>query len=239
VKGRRRRRRATIFGMASSKKTKVYLETGKKKTFAMALDWPGWGRSGRTADEALEALGEYASRYAPVAKKAKFDLPAGAGDGFTVVEEVKGNATTDFGAPAMFVKSDFTRVTAKEAERMAALVQAAWDTLAKVAKVSPQSLTKGPRGGGRDRDKMLDHVLSTESAYARKIGVKHKGPAIDDETAIKAMRADLLAVIGEKSDGKLLVPKGWPVAYTARRIAWHALDHAWEMQDRDPRKKKK
>jgi hypothetical protein len=24
----------------------------------------------------------------------------------------------------------------------------------------------------------------------------------------------------------------WPPAYAARRIAWHALDHAWEIEDR-------
>jgi hypothetical protein len=232
VKGRRRRRRATIFGMASSKKTKVYLETGKKKTFAMALDWPGWGRSGKTADEALEALGEYASRYAPVAKKAKFDLPAGAGDGFTVVEEVKGNATTDFGAPAMFVKSDFTRVTAKEAERMAALVQAAWDTLAKVAKGSPPSLTKGPRGGGRDRDKMLGHVFEADHAYAREIGVKGEPGTLDDRAAVRAARRAVLDVLSTPSDGSPLAGRKWPLRYAARRIAWHALDHAWEMEDR-------
>ncbi|MEY2437652.1 MAG: hypothetical protein QOF97_2488, partial [Acidimicrobiaceae bacterium] len=28
------------------------------------------------------------------------------------------------------------------------------------------------------------------------------------------------------------LPKGWAYRYAARRIAWHALDHAWEMQDR-------
>src|SRR5688572_19992747 len=56
--------------------TRVYLEIGAKRTFAMALDWPGWGRSGRTAEEALEALADYATRYAPVAKKAGLSVDA-------------------------------------------------------------------------------------------------------------------------------------------------------------------
>ena len=33
-------------------------------------------------------------------------------------------------------------------------------------------------------------------------------------------------------DGSVPVPKGWPHRYAARRIAWHVLDHAWEMEDR-------
>jgi hypothetical protein len=219
--------------MAARKKaaTRVYLETGSKRTFAVALDWPGWGRSGKTGEEALDALAEYVSRYAPVAKKAGFDLGA-ADTEFDVVQTVPGNATTDFGAPAAFVAADDEPVTAAAATRTAALVEACWDTLTRVAARSPQELRKGPRGGGRDRDKMLHHVLEAEAAYARKIGVRHKPPAIDDKTAIKAMRADIIAVIGAPAEGGPLSPKGWPVAYAARRIAWHALDHAWEMQDR-------
>lgn len=200
----------------------------------MALDWPGWGRSGKTSDDALAALADYTGRYAKVAGKAKVDLPKTAGDDLKVVEEIEGNATTDFGAPAGFVSGDFKPVSDRDAERAATLLRACWDTLAAVAAKSPAELVKGPRGGGRDRDKMLDHVYSTEAAYARKIGIKHKAPAVGDDAALKALRADLLDLVGQKSDGKLLVPKGWPVSYTVRRIAWHALDHAWEMQDRDP-----
>jgi hypothetical protein len=220
--------------MAARKKatvTRVYLETGSKRTFAMALDWPGWGRSGKTSEEALEALAEYVTRYATVAKKAGFELGA-ADTEFDVVETVKGNATTDFGAPAAFVGADDEPVTAAAAKRTAALVEACWDTLTRVAARSPEELRKGPRGGGRDRDKMLTHVIESEAAYARKIGLRHKPPALDDKNGIKAMRADIIAVIGAPAEGGPLEPKGWPVAYAARRIAWHALDHAWEMQDR-------
>jgi hypothetical protein len=208
--------------------TRVYLEVGAKRTFAVALDWPGWGRAGRTEDDALAALADYAPRYAPVAKKAGLTVSTD----FDVVETVPGNATTDFGAPAAFVGTDSGPVPAAAAKRAAALVEACWDTLARVAARSPEELRKGPRGGGRDRDKMLTHVLEAEAAYARKIGVKHKPPALDDKAAINAMRADIIAVLGAPSDGSLLVPKGWPVPYAARRVGWHALDHAWEMQDR-------
>jgi hypothetical protein len=219
--------------MAARKKaiTRVYLETGAKRTFAVALDWPGWGRSGRTGEDALDVLAGYLPRYAKVAKKAGFDLTEADAE-FDVVETVPGNATTDFGAPAAFVAADGEPTTAAAAARTAALVEACWDTLVRVAARSPQELRKGPRGGGRDRDKMLNHVIEAEAAYARKIGVRHKPPAIDDKDGIKAMRADIIAVIGAPAEGGPLEPKGWPVAYAARRIGWHALDHAWEMQDR-------
>jgi hypothetical protein len=211
--------------------TRVYLEAGAKRTFAVTLDWPGWARSGKTGEDALEALAGYLPRYAKVAAKAGFDL--GAADAvFDVVETVPGNATTDFGAPAAFVTADDEPVSAAAATRAASLVEACWDTLTRVAARSPQELRKGPRGGGRDRDKMLNHVVEAEAAYARKIGVRHKPPAFDDKDGIKAMRAEIIAVIAAPAAGGPLEPKGWPVAYAARRIAWHALDHAWEMQDR-------
>jgi hypothetical protein len=101
-----------------------------------------------------------------------------------------------------------------------------------VAAAAPAELRKGPRGGGRDRDKMVDHVLGAEAGYARKLGVKRPQPAIDDRAAIAALREALLEVLRAPSDGSPPVPKGWPPRYAARRIAWHVLDHAWEMQDR-------
>jgi hypothetical protein len=215
--------------------TRVYLEVAKGRTFAMALDWPGWGRSGKNPEAALAALADYATRYAPVAARAGEDLPAGAADRLTVVEELPGSATTTFGAPGAVASSDAEPTGAKQAQRMAALVRACWDTFDAVAAASPAQLRKGPRGGGRDRDKMIDHVLGAESGYARKIGVKHKQPALGDLDAIDALRADIIAVLGARSDGAPPVPNGWPVRYAARRIAWHVLDHAWEMEDRrDP-----
>jgi len=220
--------------MAAAKRTKVYLEVAPKRTFAMALDWPGWGRSGRTEEEALEHLADYAKRYAKVVRSTGIDFDPSSAETFNLVEKVPGNKTTEFGAPSAFVSTDRSRITQKDAERAAALVKACWAALDRMAKRSAASLQKGPRGGGRDRDKMLDHVISAEAAFARKIGVRHRPPAFDDTKAIKAMRADILEVIGNKSTGDLLVPKGWPVAYAARRIAWHATDHAWEMEDRQP-----
>src|SRR6266540_3646601 len=78
-------------------------------------------------------------------------------------------------------------------------------------------------------------VVASWAAYARKLGVKHRQPAIDDQAAIAALRDDIVAVLRASSDGSPPRPKGWPPRYAARRIAWHVLDHAWEIEDRsDP-----
>jgi hypothetical protein len=209
---------------------KVYLEVGRQKVFACALDWPGWARSGRTEELALSALDEYAPRYAEVCGVAGVRFAPGRE--LTVVERVPGNATTDFGAPGAVPDADRAPLTAAAARRSAALVRAAWDVFDRVAAASPPALRKGPRGGGRDRDKMIDHVLGAEAGYARQLGIKHKPPALGDVEAIETLRADLLEVLAKASDGTAPVPKGWPPRYAARRIAWHALDHAWEMEDR-------
>lgn len=210
--------------------TAVYLEVGKSKVFACAVEWPGWCRSGKTEETALEELAAYASRYAVVAKRAGITFPATAAASFDVVERVAGNATTDFGAPGVPAEVDGEPVAAAKAKRYAALVSAAWSLFDDVVAKSPAELRKGPRGGGRDRDKMVDHVLDAEGAYARKIGIK---PAKDaGEKVVQQRREAILALVGAASDGKPIGEKGWSPRYAARRIAWHVLDHAWEMQDR-------
>jgi hypothetical protein len=212
--------------------TSVYLEVGSRRVFACALDWPGWARSGRTEELALEALADYAPRYAAVAEQAAIVFPADAGDELQVVERLPGSATTDFGAPDAIASGDADPVGASQAERSASLLRASWAVFDLVAAGAPAELRKGPRGGGRDRDKMVDHVVGAEAAYARKLGVRQRQPSIDDKAAIGALREAIVAVLGAPSDGTPPVPKGWPARYAARRIAWHVLDHAWEIQDR-------
>lgn len=211
--------------------TEVYLEVGKRRVFASALEWPGWCRSGRDEDGALAALAASAPRYAAVARAAGLDLPAGAAERLEVVERVAGSATTEFGAPAVPSERDGARLTPAQAERLARLVEGAWQVFDRVVAAAPAELRKGPRGCGRDRDGVVDHVLGAEVAYARKLGLKHKQPAQDDTRAIAAVRSDVLAAL-RSARGPALVEKGWPPRYAARRIAWHVVDHAWEIEDR-------
>ena len=200
--------------------TPVYLEIGSKKVFACSTDWPGWARAAKTEEEALEALAAYAGRYRPVAEAAGVRFPKSAGDDFDVVEKVKGDATTDFGAPSQWIAADDNPLTKAQAERLASLVEGAWTVFDRVRKTSPAELRKGPRGGGRDRDKIVAHVVDAEGAYFRKVGVKEGRAAFLD--ALRAAR---------EAQPELRT-KSWPWRYTARRVAWHGLDHAWEMEDR-------
>lgn len=209
----------------------VAIEAGEKRVFASALEWPGWSRAAKTEDAAVETLLAYAPRYAVVARTAGLAFP----EAFEadVVERSGGGSGTDFGVPSSLTLAfDARPVDRAEAERLASIVEAAWTTLDRVADGAPQELRKGPRGGGRDRDKMLAHVIEADLAYARELGRK-PGPAdVGDVAAIAASRGEILAVLRAPSDGSPLAGRKWPHRYAARRIAWHALDHAWEMQDR-------
>ncbi|MGZ4781796.1 MAG: hypothetical protein ACXVYL_07860, partial [Oryzihumus sp.] len=157
----------------------VYLEQGRARTFAVTLDWPGWARSGKGDEGALDALAEYAARFLPVARRT--GLPVDFADDdvtFEVVERVPGTPTTDFGAIDAVLGRDAAPVTDEEGERLARCVEAAWAELDEVAAGTSAELARGPRGGGRDRDPMLAHVLGAEQSYARKIGVAHKTPEV-------------------------------------------------------------
>jgi hypothetical protein len=200
--------------------TKVYVESGTRRVFACALEWPGWCRSGKSEEAALEALVAYESRYAEVPKAAGLAFSPG---GLRVVERLPGNATTDFGAPEAIASDDRRRLTAAGRARLASLVEASWTVLDRVVAGAPPTLRKGPRGGGRDRDAIVIHVDEAEAAYARKMGIKLRHPT----------RAELRPlVVAALRDGYEVAEKGWPPRYAARRIAWHALDHAWEIEDR-------
>ena len=201
--------------MPSRKPMPVYLEVAPKQVFACAVDWPGWSRKGRTEEAAIELLLETAPRWAAVADEAgmRFSEPTSV----DVVERVKGDATTEFGAPGAIPKLDRAPLTKPQAKKLVAIVQAAWTVLDRVAANSPAELRKGPRGGGRDRDKMLEHVANAEAAYAGKLGLAK------EERTREGIVAALLAA---DPDTK------WPPRYAARRIAWHVVDHAWEMEDK-------
>jgi len=202
--------------------TAVYLDIGTKRVFACSVEWPGWARGGRDEGAALEALEAYRSRYEPVAVAAKLEFSPGSID---VVERAQGNATTDFGAPGGIPDLDRGAVSAELAARDAALLSAIWEYFDRVVAGAPASLTKGPRGGGRDRDKIVGHVADAEFAYASAIGLKGK----------TGTREAILAVVGAPSPPHSETGFKWPTRYMVRRAAWHVLDHAWEIEDRTPR----
>jgi hypothetical protein len=218
-----------------AKKVSVGVEVTPKKAFASALEWPGWTRAGKTTGAALEALAAYAPRYAAVVTRAKADFPFDDAVQLDLVEEAEGNATTAFGAPDVRFERDLRPTTLKDAERLAAIVEASWATFDAIVKGAPPELRKGPRGGGRDRDKIVEHVVGADGGYAQVMGLKGTGVDARDRKAVADLRTRMLEVIRSPSDGSPLAGKKWPVRYAARRVAWHALDHGWEIEDRsDP-----
>ena len=208
----------------------IYLEVGSKKVFASSVHWVGWSRAAKTEEQAIEALAEYTGRYRPVPRKAGIEFFADAPDDFKVVERLKGNATTDFGAPGIIAEAERAQLSPAEAKRCADLLKATWQVLDKVVAQAPPHLKKGPRGGGRDRDAVFRHVIGAETGYARQLGIKMPEPAAEDKNAINQLRK---AIYEEIAAAKAPEAK-WPPRYAARRMAWHVLDHAWEIEDKSP-----
>jgi hypothetical protein len=206
----------------------VIIEAVEKRAFASAVAWPGWCRPGRDEAQALEALARYAPRYALVAARAGIAFPSPvAVEDLEVAERDAGNASTSFGVPGRVAELDLHRVSSAEARRLTDIVIACWDVLADVAAGAPAELRKGPRGGGRDRDKVVAHVEEAERSYARSIGVR-----LPADTPIGEVRAAIVEVLGLSSDGSPLPGGAWSQRYAARRIAWHVMDHTWEIEDR-------
>ncbi|MEV0820694.1 hypothetical protein [Nonomuraea rubra] len=205
--------------------TRVYLELGPKKVFACALDWPGWCRIDKGEEAALDRLIDYVPRYRVIAERAGLAFTPGDPQ---VVARVQGTSTTDFGVPYEVPDLDLEPLPGEEAERGVALLRAAWELFDEAAAVAPEELRKGPRGGGRDRTKIVDHVTEAERAFARKAGVRHKPFTSAGDR--DAMRAELAEVLSRPWEPPQVT--GWPPRYALRRIAWHVIDHLWEIEDR-------
>ena len=209
--------------------TRLGIETGARKTFAWAPDWPGWCRWAKDEAVVMATMERYAARYQPVAQLAGHDFDPGAP--LEVVERVPGNSSTDWGIPVVITGMDRLPTTAAEAERLAGLLAAVWRRFDVVAAGAPAELRKGPRGGGRDTARVVEHVVACDHGYARNIGLKLSAPAATDRDAVAEMRTHVLSLLGQPSDGAPLARK-WNARYALRYIAWHALDHAWEIEDR-------
>ena len=195
---------------------RVYLELGATSAFAVALDWPGWCRRAKTPDAAVEALDAYRGRYADAVGGT---APRGP---LEVIGTLQGNRTTDFGAPDARGPWDDPPPTGAELRRQSRLLEDAWDFLDRVVAVAPEELRKGPRGGGRDRDAVVAHVIEAERAYCAKVGSR-----VPPRTPWAEQRAVVVAALGSGAAGGT-----WPVGYALRRLAWHVLDHAWEIEDK-------
>ena len=224
----------------SSDRVDVYLELGQKRAFAGALDWPGWCRSGRDESAALQALFEYGPRYAQVVRTARlgFQRPTDV-SAFRVVERLEGGATTDFGAPEAAPARDSKPVKETDLRRFQTLLRACWRAFdAATRKARGKTLQKGPRGGGRDLDRIIEHVMGSDAGYLSSLGWKLDVPATkDSREALKHTQQIILKALVAAANNEIprRGPRGgvrWTPRYYVRRVAWHTLDHAWEIEDR-------
>jgi len=206
-----------------SPKVEVALEVGSKRTFATALDWPGWCRSGRDEAGALDALLAYAPRYAAVlgAHVRGFEQPRSVST-FEVVERIRGNASTEFGAPGTPPGGDERPSTSRDLARLEAILRACWAAFDAEARwAEGVELRTGPRGGGRDLAKIRAHVAESDRAYLGKLGGKAPRGANPEE-----IREAYVQGLGARARGDLpdFGPRGgarwWP-RFAVRYAAWH------------------
>jgi hypothetical protein len=211
---------------------RVYVERGSKRVFAASLDWPGWCRSSADEAAALETLTAYGPRYArAIGRTARvFGDPV-----FEVTERLRGDATTDFGAPSIEPRSDARALERGELARLRKLLQACWTAFDGSADAHRGLvLRKGPRGGGRKVDEIESHVVGADAAYMSRIGgtIERSGDERFD------VRRAFLDALDARARGEPPPPNPrrkkplWTPRYAIRRSAWHALDHAWEIEDR-------
>ena len=219
------------------RRVRVAIETGPKRVFATAIDWPGWSRSARSEDDAIEALQAYGRRYAAVVSASvPFDLPSDP-KAFRVDERVAGGSGTDFGVPSSVIAADEEPVDDVDLERLSMILRACWTAFdAAVAAAEGVELRKGPRGGGRNLPKIVGHVGESDSGYLHALGAKPpKGTDLgtDLEPVRRAILETLEARVHDRPIAQpTAVKRPWLPRYTVRRTAWHALDHAWEIEDR-------
>ena len=214
---------------------RVMVERGKKKrVVASAFDWPGWDRSGKSEEEALQVLAAYRPRYAKVAKLAGLAREFRAAGDLAVVERLEGTGMTDFyGLSYRSAGPEHRPMSGAACERKIALLRASWTYFDDVAARVSAELRKGPRGGGRDRDKIFYHANGAEiQEFAPKVGVITSHDAWRRPDDLRAHRDAFCAAIRDYN-ARGAPARTWTVQFVIRHSAYHMLDHAWEMEDRD------
>ena len=225
------------YGGGVADPVRVMLEQGKKKrVVACAFDWPGWDRSAKLGEDVLAVLAAYRPRYARVAERAGFSDRFGATGDFEVVEEVEGIGMTDYyGLSGRAAAPENAPMSKVEFDRKIALLRASWSIFDDVSAHVSSELRKGPRGGGWDKDRIIRHVNGAEiDEFAPKVGVKVPLETRDDPEALRAYRDAFVEGIRDHH-ARGQSARSWALQFLIRRCAWHVLDHAWELEDRDLR----
>jgi hypothetical protein len=215
---------------------RVLVEVGPKgkRSVAVAADWPGFERNGRDEDKALAKLQAYVPRYAKVADRAGLGQDVAAATDLVVIDRYTGTGSTDFWGIS-FAPSPLDRGPMDVATfgRQVTLLRAAWAEFDAMAGRVSTELRLGPRGGGRHRDRIIRHVLNVEGQdFAARVKMPAEFEDLLTPAGLAAHRDRFVeAMRGWYAEGRPL--GNWTIPYLLRHAAYHALDHAWEMEDRD------
>ncbi len=217
-------------------KLRVILEVGKKRrVVAGAMDWPGLDRWGTSEEDALAKLLSYVPRYAGVAERAGRKTAFARACDVEVVERVPGSSSTDFWGIA-HLPSEIERevLAAADLERRLDLMRACWAYFDEVATAVSEDLRPGPRSAGRSRAQIIRHVLANEpEQFSRKVEVRTPREVVLTPKGLATHRQEYLdAIRAYNAEGK--PARTWPIQFLVRRTAHHVMDHAWEMEDRNP-----
>jgi hypothetical protein len=207
-----------------------------KRSVAISVDWPGWERGAKTAELALEALENYRGRYRAIATVAGMARDFDAAGSLEIVEDRVGTGSTDFwGISFSPSAAEHGPMSNAEFERAITLLGACWAFFDGVAaRVSPE-MRKGARGGGRDRDRIISHTIRVESEdFATRVGLRiPEGGALTPD-GLRQHREAYVAAMRAYNAGEFERPmRSWTLPFLIRHSAYHTLDHAWEMEDKD------
>ena len=208
----------------------------EKRSVAFALDWPGWNRGAKSADLAVETLESYRERYRPITDLAGMAREFDAAGPLEIVEDRVGPGSVDFWGISFSASStEHGPLSDAEFDRKIKLLRACWTFFDGVAaRVSPE-MRKGPRGGGRDRDRIIRHTIRTESEdFAKQVGLRiPEGAALTPE-GLRQHRETYVAAMRAYNAGEVTKRmRSWTLPFLIRHSAFHTLDHAWEMEDKD------
>lgn len=207
-----------------------------KRAVAFALEWPGWSRGAKSAELALETLESYRERYRPIPDLAGLVHEFDAAGPLEVVEDRVGPGSTDFWGISFAPSSaELGPMGQAELERAITILQACWAYFDAVAARVSAELRKGPRGGGRDRDRIVRHTIRTESEdFAKQVGLRIPEGAALTPDGLRQHREAYVAAMRAYNAGEVeRRMRSWTLAFLVRHSAYHTLDHAWEMQDKD------
>lgn len=206
-----------------------------KRAVAFAVDWPGWSRGAKTPELALELLESYRERYQPVATATPLAHEFDSSGALEVVEDRVGTGSTDFWGISFSPSGlEHEPMADTELDRKIDLLQACWGFFDAVAGRVSAEMRKGPRGGGRDRDQIISHTVRTESEYfAKRLGLRVPERGALTAKGLRDYRESYLAAMRAYNAGEGKRMRSWNLPYLIRHSAFHAMDHAWEMEDKD------